>query len=121
MTHKISDISKNTGNANPDRIFTKRQAAEYLNISERTLDRLRQAKKIGYLQFTRGCVRFRESDCKAFLDSVNVKVGAPYEPKPVCLPPIPVTKRTKVTQLKLPPKLPPKRPTILVPHEEKNS
>lgn len=117
MTHKISNVSETTGNANPDRIFTKEQAAEYLNISGRTLDRLRQAKKIGYLQVTRGCVRFRESDCKAFLDSVSVKVGAPYEPKPVCVPPISVTKRTKVTQLKLPPKLPP----ILVPHEETNS
>ena len=60
---------------NPDKLFTKKQAAAYLNISTHTLDRLRAARKISYIKFSEGCIRFKESDCLAFIKSTYVKAG----------------------------------------------
>lgn len=60
---------------NHDRLFKKKQAAAYLNISTHTLDRLRAARKISYIKLSEGCIRFKESDCLAFIKSAYVKAG----------------------------------------------
>jgi len=51
------------------KLLTSKQAAELLNISVRTLDRLREANAIGYIRVSAGCIRFREEDCKTFMNT----------------------------------------------------
>lgn len=69
---------------NPDKLFTKKQAAAYLNISTHTLDRLRAARKISYINFSKGCIRFKESDYLAFIKSTYVKAGTVRSQKVEC-------------------------------------
>lgn len=55
-----------------DRLLNQKEAAAYLSISLRSLERLKLAWKISYIRLSPKCIRYRESDCKAFLDSKYV-------------------------------------------------
>ena len=55
-----------------DRLLNQKEAAAYLSISLRSLERLKLARKISYIRLSPKCIRYRESDCKAFLDSKYV-------------------------------------------------
>lgn len=57
---------------NRDRLLNQKEAAAYLSISLRSLERLKLARKISYIRLSPKCIRYRESDCKAFLDSKYV-------------------------------------------------
>ena len=51
-------------------VLTKPQAAEYLQVSERTIDNLRSARVLPYCRVG-GSVRFRRSDLDNYLLSTN--------------------------------------------------
>ena len=55
-----------------DRLLNQKEAAAYLSISLRSLERLKLARKISYIRLSPKCIRYRESDCKAFLESKYV-------------------------------------------------
>lgn len=57
---------------NEDRLLTQKEAAAYLSISPTSLERLKQARKIGYIKLSSKCVRYRESDCREYLKSKYV-------------------------------------------------
>ena len=67
------------------RVFTAKQAAKYMNISVRTLDRLRDAGEIGYIRMSRGCIRFKEEDCRDFLNKHYVQAGAEVQTTPLTI------------------------------------
>lgn len=48
------------------KLLTKRETADFLRVSERTLDRLRQSKLIKSVK-VRGGVRFEQKDVEKFL------------------------------------------------------
>ena len=55
-----------------DRLLNQKEAAANLSITLRWLERLKLARKISYIRLSPKCIRYRESDCKAFLDSKYV-------------------------------------------------
>lgn len=62
---------------NEDRLLTQKEAAAYLSISPTSLERLKQARKISYIKLSPKCVRYRESDCRAYLESKYVHAIVP--------------------------------------------
>lgn len=63
-------------------LLTKKQAAEYLGIAERTLDDWRSAKLIPVIERP-GFVRFMRSDLEEFVDRhrVAARTVTPYKPR----------------------------------------
>lgn len=61
-----------TRDNNPDRLATKKEAAQILRISLRTLDYLRTSGKITYLKIG-GQVRFRSSDIREYMEINTIK------------------------------------------------
>jgi excisionase family DNA binding protein len=55
-----------------DRLLTKKQVQEYLNISHGTLDKLMKQKAFPYIKLERK-VLFRKKDIDEFLESKLVK------------------------------------------------
>lgn len=56
---------------NEDKLFTKKEACEYLRISETTLNRLIKKEEISYIKLERK-VLFRKSDIDNFLESRKI-------------------------------------------------
>lgn len=79
----VSEIAESVvrkmGNIVPDQkpslqpLMSRKEAAEYLNISERSLDDLTKNGKIKYLKIN-SVVRFRLSDLDAFISKNEVKI-----------------------------------------------
>ena len=55
-----------------DRLLSKKQAAEYLNISIGTLEKLMREKELLYIKLERK-VLFRKSDIDKFLEDRTIK------------------------------------------------
>jgi len=55
-----------------DRLLSKKQAAEYLNISIGTLEKLMREKELPYIKLERK-VLFRKSDIDKFLEDRTIK------------------------------------------------
>ena len=68
--------------ASPDRLLTTREAAHLLNVSTRTLQRMRSEQRIGYVVL-RGKCRYRQSEIDRLLDesTVNEDAATPQELK----------------------------------------
>ena len=66
----------------PDRLLTTREAAHLLNVSTRTLQRMRSEQRIGYVVL-RGKCRYRQSEIDRLLDesTVNEDAATPQELK----------------------------------------
>ena len=61
--------------ASPDRLLTTREAAHLLNVSTRTLQRMRSEQRIGYVVL-RGKCRYRQSEIDRLLEACAVKEDA---------------------------------------------
>ena len=68
--------------ASPDRLLTTREAAHLLNVSTRTLQRMRSEQRIGYVVL-RGKCRYRQSEIDRLLEAcaVNEDAATPQELK----------------------------------------
>ena len=66
----------------PDRLLTTREAAQLLNVSTRTLQRMRSEQRIVYVVL-RGKCRYRQSEIDRLLDecTVNEDAATPQELK----------------------------------------
>ena len=66
----------------PDRLLTNREAARLLNVSTRTLQRMRSEQRIGYVVL-RGKCRYRRSEIDRLLKActVNEDAATPQEMK----------------------------------------
>ncbi len=89
LTEQIAEIAahvravsgdKRSGIA--DRLLTTREAAHLLNVSTRTLQRMRSEQRIGYVVL-RGKCRYRQSEIDRLLDesTVNEDAATPQELK----------------------------------------
>ena len=61
--------------ASPDRLLTTREAAQLLNVSTRTLQRMRNEHRIGYVVL-RGKCRYRQSEIDRLLADCTVMEDA---------------------------------------------
>ena len=70
------------GAASSDRLLTTREAAQLLNVSTRTLQRMRSEQRIVYVVL-RGKCRYRQSEIDRLLDecTVNEDAATPQELK----------------------------------------
>ena len=59
----------------PDRLLTTREAAQLLNVSIRTLQRMRSEQRIGYVVL-RGKCRYRQSEIDRLLEDCTVVENA---------------------------------------------
>ena len=77
-----STVSGDKRAASPDRLLTTREAAHLLNVSTRTLQRMRSEQRIGYVVL-RGKCRYRQSEIDRLLEAcaVNEDAATPQELK----------------------------------------
>lgn len=70
--------------ASPDRLLTTREAAHLLNVSTRTLQRMRSEQRIGYVVL-RGKCRYRQSEIDRLLEAcaVNEDAATPQDCMPL--------------------------------------
>ena len=61
--------------ASPDRLLTTREAAHLLNVSTRTLQRMRSEQRIGYVVL-RGKCRYRQSEIDRLLEASSLTAHA---------------------------------------------
>ena len=89
LTERIAEIAAHvraaSGDkkaASPDRLLTTREAAHLLNVSTRTLQRMRSEQRIGYVVL-RGKCRYRQSEINRLLEAcaVNEDAATPQELK----------------------------------------
>ena len=78
----VRAVSGDKRAASPDRLLTTREAAHLLNVSTRTLQRMRSEQRIGYVVL-RGKCRYRQSEIDRLLDesTVNEDAATPQELK----------------------------------------
>ena len=81
----VSRVCIDTGDkkaASSDRLLTTREAAQLLNVSTRTLQRMRSEQRIVYVVL-RGKCRYRQSEIDRLLDecTVNEDAATPQELK----------------------------------------
>ena len=78
----VRAVSGDKKAASPDRLLTTREAAHLLNVSTRTLPRMRSEQRIGYVVL-RGKCRYRQSEIDRLLDecTVNEDAATPQELK----------------------------------------
>ena len=81
-TARTCAVSGDKRAASPDRLLTTREAAHLLNVSTRTLQRMRSEQRIGYVVL-RGKCRYRQSEIDRLLDesTVNEDAATPQELK----------------------------------------
>lgn len=66
---KISDSKNNTKtHPNADRLMTREEVAEYLNIGTTFIESLRRKGKLPSFKLSPKCVRYRKSDCDTLLE-----------------------------------------------------
>ena len=82
LTEQIAEIAAHIRAASdekksesPDRLLTTREAAQLLNVSTRTLQRMRSEQRIGYVVL-RGKCRYRLSEIGRLLDDCTVSEDA---------------------------------------------
>jgi len=56
-----------------DKLYTLKEAAEYLRVGVRSLERMKKENQITYIEYSRKKVFIRKSDCDEFLDARTVK------------------------------------------------
>ena len=78
----VRAVSGDKRAASPDRLLTTREAAQLLNVSTRTLQRMRSEQRIVYVVL-RGKCRYRQSEIDRLLDesTVNEDAATPQELK----------------------------------------
>ena len=78
----VRAVSGDKKAALPDRLLTTREAAQLLNVSTRTLQRMRSEQRIGYVVL-RGKCRYRQSEIDRLLEAcaVNEDAATPQELK----------------------------------------
>ena len=78
----VRAVSGDKKAAPPDRLLTTREAAHLLNVSTRTLQRMRSEQRIGYVVL-RGKCRYRQSEIDRLLEAcaVNEDAATPQELK----------------------------------------
>jgi len=78
----VRAVSGDKRAASPDRLLTTREAAHLLNVSTRTLQRMRSEQRIGSVVL-RGKCRYRQSEIDRLLDesTVNEDAATPQELK----------------------------------------
>lgn len=67
----VRAVSGDKRAASPDRLLTTREAAHLLNVSTRTLQRMRSEQRIGYVVL-RGKCRYRQSEIDRLLEDSTV-------------------------------------------------
>lgn len=67
----VRAVSGDKRAASPDRLLTTREAAQLLNVSTRTLQRMRSEQRIGYVVL-RGKCRYRQSEIDRLLEDSTV-------------------------------------------------
>ena len=85
LTEQIAEIAAHVRAASGDkkaRLLTTREAAHLLNVSTRTLQRMRSEQRIGYVVL-RGKCRYRQSEIDRLLEAcaVNEDAATPQELK----------------------------------------
>lgn len=82
LTEQIAEIAAHIRTASdekksesPDRLLTTREAAQLLNVSTRTLQRMRSEQRIGYVVL-RGKCRYRRSEIDRLLDDCTISEDA---------------------------------------------
>ena len=82
LTEQIAEIAAHVratsgkrGSDTPDRLLTTREAAHLLNVSTRTLQRMRSEQRIGYVVL-RGKCRYRQSEIDRLLADCTVMEDA---------------------------------------------
>ena len=60
---------------NLQRLLSKREAAELLGVSERTVDNYRSAGRLRAVKIGPGAVRFDPCDLRAFIDEAKLEGG----------------------------------------------
>ena len=78
----VRTVTGDNQEASPDRLLTTREAAQLLNVSTRTLQRMRSEQRIGYVVL-RGKCRYRRSEIDRLLKActVNEDAATPQEMK----------------------------------------
>lgn len=66
----------------PEEILTTKQVMARLQVGEKTLRRLRAEGKLPYLQISKGIIRYRASDCAAYLEACLRRAEPPRPPQP---------------------------------------
>ena len=67
----VRAVSGDKRAASPDRLLTTREAAHLLNVSTRTLQRMRSEQRIGYVVL-RGKCRYRQSEIDRLLEDSTI-------------------------------------------------
>jgi excisionase family DNA binding protein len=55
------------GRVNPEKLLTQREVCELLQISPKSLQKLRREGRITYIKFAPRCLRFRQEDVRRFI------------------------------------------------------